>query len=289
MIIAASQLKDLLGETVAEMPAELIQILPAIWGARGSVNPSALAIGLSAIVLILALNRIAVRLPGSIIAIAIGSAAVAFLALPVETLQSRFGSLPNGLPWISLPPISLERISQLLPSAFVIAFLAGVESLIVGAGCGSDDRRGASFQRRATCPGCRQHCFTSVRRAAGDRRDSKNCDQCSGRRTHSGCRYRPRHRDTARDGGGCAACGISRNARVGRTPDCHRVGDERAAQVARAPASAPRRQIPSVPDIRSHGLEQLDRGHRGRDRRWLWLCASSGERCRPPIGTPPER
>lgn len=130
VIIAVSQLKDLLGETVAEMPAELIHILPALWTARESVNLSALAIGLSAIVLIVVLNRIAVRLPGSIIAIAIGSAAVAFLALPVETLHSRFGSLPNGLPWISLPPISLERISQLLPSAFVIAFLAGVESLL---------------------------------------------------------------------------------------------------------------------------------------------------------------
>lgn len=130
VIIAVSQLKDLLGETVAEMPAELIHILPALWTARESVNLSALAIGLSAIVLIVVFNRIAVRLPGSIIAIAIGSAAVAFLALPVETLHSRFGSLPNGLPWISLPPISLERISQLLPSAFVIAFLAGVESLL---------------------------------------------------------------------------------------------------------------------------------------------------------------
>lgn len=130
VIIAVSQLKDLLGETVGEMPAELIRILPALWTARGSVNLSALAIGLSAIILIMVLNRVAARLPGSIIAIAIGSAAVTFLSLPVETLHSRFGSLPNGLPWISLPPISLERISELLPSAFVIAFLAGVESLL---------------------------------------------------------------------------------------------------------------------------------------------------------------
>lgn len=130
VIIAVSQLKDLLGETVAEMPAELIHILPTLWNARGSISPSALAIGLSAIILIMVLNRVAARLPGSIIAIAIGSAAVAFLSLPVETLHSRFGSLPNGLPWISLPPISLDRIIQLLPSALVIAFLAGVESLL---------------------------------------------------------------------------------------------------------------------------------------------------------------
>jgi len=129
-IIAVSQLKDLLGETVAKIPADLVHILPALWSGRGSVNPAALAIGLSAILLIMVLNRFAARLPGSIIAIAIASAAVALLALPVETLHSRFGSLPNGLPMISLPPISVARISQLLPSAFVIAFLAAVESLL---------------------------------------------------------------------------------------------------------------------------------------------------------------
>ena len=130
VIIAVSQLKDLLGKTVAKMPAELIQILPALWEARETINLSALAIGSCAILLIVTLNRVAARLPGSIIAIAAASAAVAFLALPVETLHSRFGSLPNGLPMIALPPISWDRIIQLLPSAFVIAFLAGVESLL---------------------------------------------------------------------------------------------------------------------------------------------------------------
>ena len=130
VIIAVSQLKDLLGESIARMPADLVHILPSLWIARDLVNPSALGVGLGAILLIVALNRIAARLPGSIIAIAIASAAVAVLALPVETLHSRFGDLPNGLPMIALPPITLDRISQLLPSAFVIAFLAGVESLL---------------------------------------------------------------------------------------------------------------------------------------------------------------
>ncbi|HMI39910.1 MAG TPA: SulP family inorganic anion transporter [Sphingomicrobium sp.] len=130
VIIAASQLKDLLGETVSRLPADLIHILPALWAARASVNFAALGIGLGATFLIIILRLFATRLPGSIIAIAIVSAAVALLALPVDTLHSRFGSLPNGLPMPSLPPISIARISQLLPSAFVIAFLAGVESLL---------------------------------------------------------------------------------------------------------------------------------------------------------------
>ena len=130
VIIAVSQFKDLLGETISLMPADLVHIFPALWAARGTINLAALAIGVSAIVLIFGLRKLAPRLPGSIIAIALASAAVALVALPVDTLYSRFGSLPNGLPMIALPPISLALIGELLPSALVIAFLAGVESLL---------------------------------------------------------------------------------------------------------------------------------------------------------------
>ena len=130
VIIAVSQFKDLLGETVVRMPADLVHIFPALWAARDTVSPAALTIGVSAIVLIFGLRKLAPRLPGSIIAIALASAAVALLALPVDTIFSRFGSLPNGLPMIALPPISLSLIGELLPSALVIAFLAGVESLL---------------------------------------------------------------------------------------------------------------------------------------------------------------
>ena len=63
-------------------------------------------------------------------AVGIGSALVVFLSLPVDTLGSRFGELPGQLPWPQLPDLSLPRIVELLPSAFVIAFLAGVESLL---------------------------------------------------------------------------------------------------------------------------------------------------------------
>jgi sulfate permease, SulP family len=130
VIIVVSQLKDLFGETIPRMPAEIVEIVPALWAARGSVNLAALAIGTVTIVLIMILRWAAPRIPGSIIAIAVASAAVALLALPVETLQSRFGSLPDGLPMIALPPISSNLLVALLPSAFLIAFLAAVESLL---------------------------------------------------------------------------------------------------------------------------------------------------------------
>lgn len=126
LIIAVSQLKDLFGLSIARLPADFIEAVPALWGARHSASLAAAGVGLASIVAIAMLRRRA----GSIVVIALASAAVALLALPVETIHSRFGSLPGGLPFPSLPPISLARMSELLPSALVIAFLAGVESLL---------------------------------------------------------------------------------------------------------------------------------------------------------------
>ncbi|MCY7279847.1 MAG: SulP family inorganic anion transporter [Sphingomonas bacterium] len=130
VIIAISQLKDLLGLSVGNVSAELFELLPALWTAQGSLNPYALAIGLASIGIIAILRWLAPRIPGSIVAIGLASLAVALFALPVDTIQSRFGALPSGLPFPSLPPLSVALIRELLPSAFVIAFLAAVESLL---------------------------------------------------------------------------------------------------------------------------------------------------------------
>ncbi|MFL6784814.1 MAG: SulP family inorganic anion transporter [Sphingomicrobium sp.] len=130
LIIAVSQLKDLLGLSAARVPANLIDALPALWGARGAINSTALALGVFSIAGIALLRRLAPSIPGSLLVIAAASSLVAALALPVDTIQSRFGALPAGLPRPSFPHVSVARISELLPSAFVIAFLAGVESLL---------------------------------------------------------------------------------------------------------------------------------------------------------------
>jgi SulP family sulfate permease len=130
LIIAVSQLKDLFGLSYGPASADLIEAIPAMWGAIGTFNSAALAVGLSSIMGIALFRRSLPWFPGSLLVIALASAAVALFALPVDTIQSRFGSLPPGLPMPSLPHISIERISDLLPSAFVIAFLAGVESLL---------------------------------------------------------------------------------------------------------------------------------------------------------------
>jgi len=130
LIIAVSQLKDLLGLSLSHGSADLVQVLPALWNARMSLNPYALGVGLFAIAGIAACRRLVPWFPGSLLVIAAASAAVAVFHLPVETIASRFGALPGGLPMPSIPHVSVARISDLLPSAFVIAFLASVESLL---------------------------------------------------------------------------------------------------------------------------------------------------------------
>ena len=130
IIIATSQVWDLLGLTVATLPADFLEKLPALWEARGTLSLAALAIGGATMVLIVGLRRAAPRVPGLIVAVAVTSAAVALMALPVNTIHSQFGDLPSHLPMPSVPALSVDRVLELLPSAFVIAFLAGVESLL---------------------------------------------------------------------------------------------------------------------------------------------------------------
>ncbi|WP_417597420.1 SulP family inorganic anion transporter [Pararhodobacter oceanensis] len=130
VIIAASQLSDLFGLSIAQVPAEFIAKMEALWAARDTVNNLALAIGLATMAGIVALRRLSPRLPGLIIAVGMASALVALASLPVDTILSRFGPLPSTLPMPSLPEISAARLVELLPSAFIIAFLASVESLL---------------------------------------------------------------------------------------------------------------------------------------------------------------
>lgn len=129
-IIAASQVKDLLGLDLAMEPAEFIGKVPALWAARATLDPAALGVGLATGATILALRRLAPRWPGLFLAMAMGSLLAA--ALPsVETLGDRFGALPSALPPPRLPDLS--RSLELLPAALVIALLAGIESLLSAA------------------------------------------------------------------------------------------------------------------------------------------------------------
>ncbi|WP_102107705.1 SulP family inorganic anion transporter [Oceaniglobus roseus] len=130
IIIATSQVKDVLGLATPALPAAFLEKLPVLWAARDTLSLPALAVALLAFALILALRRLAPRFPGLIVAVALASALVALADLPVDTIASRFGALPRALPAPALPDLSPARIVELLPSAIVIAFLAGIESLL---------------------------------------------------------------------------------------------------------------------------------------------------------------
>ena len=130
IIIATSQISDFFGLTVSHVPADFVEKIPVLWDARETANVAALSIALVTLVLIIGLRRLAPKYPGLIVAVGVGSAAVALMNLPVDTLFSRFGALPNQLPMPHLPEISWDRLVELIPSAIVIAFLAGVESLL---------------------------------------------------------------------------------------------------------------------------------------------------------------
>ncbi|MBV7410127.1 SulP family inorganic anion transporter [Maritimibacter sp. DP1N21-5] len=130
IIIGTSQLKDLLGLDMAVVPADFLPKMAALWAARSTISWPVLATGVVTMGLIVLLRRLFPRLPGLILAVGAVSALALAAGLPVDTIEARFGALPRGLGMPKLPAMDMARIVELLPSAFVIAFLAGIESLL---------------------------------------------------------------------------------------------------------------------------------------------------------------
>lgn len=131
VIIFTSQLRDLFGLSMQEVPAEFIAKIPALWAARETVNVIALALAAGSIAIILLLQRFAPRLPALLIGVGAATAATWAFNLPVETIGSRFGAeAAAAMPALGFPEVTVQRLQQLLPSALTIAFLAGVESLL---------------------------------------------------------------------------------------------------------------------------------------------------------------
>lgn len=130
IVIIASQLPDFFGLSIAHVPAEFLEKIPVLWTGRESFHAPAFAIAVLTLGLIISLKHFFPRFPGLILAVGISSALVYFNGLSVDTLNSRFGALPSQIPWPELPSMSVSRIIELFPSALIIAFLAGVESLL---------------------------------------------------------------------------------------------------------------------------------------------------------------
>lgn len=131
IVIFASQIKDLLGLTLpGKEPGELLPKLQTLGGALHTINPAAAALALLTIAIIVGLKRLRPTWPGMLIAIA-ATAVIAFgLHLPVETIGTRFGGIPQSLPSPALPGLTLAKIQAAIPSAIAFALLGAIESLL---------------------------------------------------------------------------------------------------------------------------------------------------------------
>jgi len=129
--ILASQLRDLGGLTLpGAEPGPLLAKLIVLGQAMSTLNWAALAIGVGSCVLIFVLRRFRPTWPAMLMAIVIASVLALLLHLPVETIGSRFGEIPHGLPAPHLPEFSSPLLLQILPAAFSFTLLGGVESLL---------------------------------------------------------------------------------------------------------------------------------------------------------------
>ena len=131
VIILASQLRDLFGLTLTgPEPGEFIAKLKVLADAMPTVNASAAVMAAATIALIAAMRRVRPAIPAMLIAIVLASLASWMLTLPVETIGTRFGGIPQSLPWPALPAMSLAKIQAVLPDAVSLALLGAIESLL---------------------------------------------------------------------------------------------------------------------------------------------------------------
>lgn len=130
IIIASSQVKDFLGLQINDVPADFIPKWVAYVAAIDTVNIAGLAIGTLTLVIIVALKKLAPKVPGFFIAIIFSAVITTVFSLQIETIGTRFPDLPTGIPMPSLPEWSFAKAREVMPSALTIAFLAGIEALL---------------------------------------------------------------------------------------------------------------------------------------------------------------
>ena len=141
VIIALQQLRDFLGLSIAKMPANFFSQVDALWRALDTMNTTALALGATSLALVVSWpksyaendagwRRWMARVPGTIVVLLLGTLAVSLAGLQVETIGTRFGGIPQGLPAFSLPEFNWETAQNLAMPTLSIALLGAIESLL---------------------------------------------------------------------------------------------------------------------------------------------------------------
>ena len=130
VLIASTQIKDFLGLQIVAVPSEFLARMRLLSGSVGSLQYPAVLIAVGSLAIILLLPKITKRVPGAIVALVLATVAEAAFKLPLETIGTKFGGIPTGLPPLSFPAFRPDLIIPLLPAAVTVAMLAAIESLL---------------------------------------------------------------------------------------------------------------------------------------------------------------
>jgi SulP family sulfate permease len=130
VIILTAQIRDFAGLDTPPLPADFVEKVRVYAEHAGSVHVPSLLLALASLAVLLLWPRVSRRVPGPMVVIVAATLATSLLGLPVETIGSRFGAMPTGLPAPALPSLRADLVVEVLPSALAIALLAGIESLL---------------------------------------------------------------------------------------------------------------------------------------------------------------
>jgi sulfate permease, SulP family len=130
VLIASTQIKDFFGLPLTKVPGEFWLRMKALAAAAPTWSWRATLLALCTVVVLLACRAVSSRIPGPIVAMLGATLATYFLKLPVETIGTRFGGIPSGLPHLAIPRWHAGLVHGLLGPAFTVAMLGAIESLM---------------------------------------------------------------------------------------------------------------------------------------------------------------
>ena len=131
LVIASTQLRDVLGISPdVQVPGDFLGRMNVLLTHLGSASVPTAIVGVGVLVLIVVWNRLVPRVPGYIVALVAGTIVVAVGQLPLETIGTRFGGIPSGLPHVQIPRFRPDLILSLLSPTLTVAMLGAIESLL---------------------------------------------------------------------------------------------------------------------------------------------------------------
>jgi SulP family sulfate permease len=130
LIIFTSEISDFLGLRIHNLPSNFFEKWYVYAQSLRAIDINSLLVGLGSLLVIVFWPRISHRIPGPLVALLLATAVVQIFKIPVETIGSRFGSVPHGLPAPHIPKVSWQTITGLVSPAITIALLGSIESLL---------------------------------------------------------------------------------------------------------------------------------------------------------------